>query len=212
MDELWQPTASSEGIALESPPGFSLGLGAYGGLALLMTRDVNRPHTVAGVLSRARYGYFELGAVIELTDAAPDEWRSVGGFVGAWLPYRSWVDFELAAGFAMRRYLNSDPRYGAAGYDVQSPAVTLRLGVSDRSSEALFGARIGAEILAAWDLQRRDAVWQYQTGPDADPVMLTGATPVSGFSIGLALSAGFDVDFKRRAAAAHTGVTSASRR
>lgn len=212
-DELWQPTASSEGIALESSPGFSLGLGAYGGLALLMTRDANRPHALAGVLSRARYGYAELGAVIELTDAAPDEWRSVGGFVGAWLPYRNWVDFELAAGFAVRRYLSSDPRYGAAGYEVQSPALTLRLGVSDRSSEALFGARIGAEILAAWDLRRRDAGWQYQTGPDADPVTLSGATRVSGFSIGLALSTGFDVGFRRRVSStARPGVASASLR
>jgi hypothetical protein len=133
-EDVWQPKAASAGIALQPAPGFSLGLAAYGGLALLVTRDTNRPHALAGVLSRARYGYAEIGAVIELSDRAPDEWRSVGGFVGAWLPYRNWVDFELAAGLAYRRYLSTDHRYGAAGYEVQSPALTLRLGLSDRSS------------------------------------------------------------------------------
>jgi hypothetical protein len=198
-EELWAPTeAKPTGTRLEAPPGFSIGLGAYGGLALLMTRDAKRPHALAGLLSRARYGYAELGAVIELSDRAPEEWRSLGGFVGAWLPYRNWVDFELAAGFAFRRYLNSDPRYGSGGYQGSSPALTLRLGVSDRSSEGLLGARIGAEILAAFDVRRRDAGWQYQLEGDGRTEIITGSTPMSGFSIGLALSTGFDVALRRR--------------
>lgn len=199
-EDLWQPKASAlTGVRLEPKPGFSLGLGAYGGLALLMTRDGRHPHTLAGLLSRARYGYFELGAVLELTDQAPEQWRSVGGFVGAWLPYRNWVDFELAAGIAVRRHLNASPRYGPGGYDLQSPAFTLRLGVSDRTSESLFGARLGGELVAALDLEKREAEWEYQLGSDADPGVVRGITPVSGFSLGLVLSTGFDVAFKRRA-------------
>jgi len=190
------PSSARAGFALESAPGLSLGLGAYGGLALLMTRGENHPHALAGVLSRARYSYFELGAVIEISDYVQDEWRSIGAFAGAWLPYRNWVDFELAAGLAARRYSSTDPRYGAGGYELSTPALMLRLGLSDRSSDGLFGARLGGEIVAAFDLRQREARWRYQTSDPARP--LRGTTPVGGFSLGVALSVGFDVALKAR--------------
>lgn len=208
-DDLWQPKESSAEVRLEAPPGFSLGLGAYGGLALVMTQDESHPHTIAGVLSRARYGYVEVGASLEFTERTQDEWRAIGGFIGAWLPYRNWVDFELAGGFAFRRYLNSDPRYGSGGYDVRCPAFTLRLGVSDRSSEALFGARVGGEIVAAMDLGAKEAQWRYELGSGGDATVFRGSTPVGGFSIGIAVSTGFDVAFKSRKTPA-VSATSAS--
>jgi hypothetical protein len=197
--DLWKPTSGPAKLALEAAPGLALGLGAYGGLALLMTRAEKQPHAVVGVLSRARYGYFELGAVIEVSDHAQDQWRSLGAFAGAWLPYRNWVDFELAAGVATRRYSSSDPRYGAGGYELSTPALTLRLGVSDRSSEGLFGARLGGEIVAALDLRQRQARWRYESS-DPEAAVIRGVTPVGGFSLGLALSTGFDVGFKARRA------------
>jgi hypothetical protein len=69
----------------------------------------------------------------------------------------------------------------------------------------LFGARLGGELVAAMDLQRPEATWKYQGGTEAEPIELHGTTPVSGFSIGLVLSTGFDVAFRRRPDSAALG-------
>ncbi|HWA74184.1 MAG TPA: hypothetical protein VG937_17695 [Polyangiaceae bacterium] len=210
-EDTWEAPDPSKEIRLDTPPGFSLGLGAYGGLALLMAAGESRPHTIGGVLSRARYGYVELGALLELTERNQDEWRSVGGFAGAWLPYRNWIDVELAAGFAYRRYLNSDPRYGAGGYDIKAPSFLLRIGISDRTSEGSLGARLGGELVAAMDIGKREAEWRYDLGTGAEARVFRGTTPVGGFSIGIAVSAGFDVAFKsKKAASAGAAATATS--
>jgi hypothetical protein len=195
-EDTWERPDPAKEIRLDTPPGFSLGLGAYGGLALLLASGESRPHTVAGVLSRARYGYAELGALLELTERNQDEWRTIGGFAGACLPYRNWVDVELAGGFAYRRYLNPDPRYGAGGYDIKTPSFLLRVGVSDRTSEGSLGARLGGELVLGMDIGKREAAWRYDLGTGVDAKVFRGTTLVGGFSIGIQVSAGFDVAFK----------------
>ncbi|HKO93467.1 MAG TPA: hypothetical protein VJU61_20075, partial [Polyangiaceae bacterium] len=122
------------GPRLERSSGFGIGLEAYGGLALLMTSDEANSHAMVGALSRVRFGFVQLGAVLELSDTSEGRWRSVGAFVGGYLPFRNWVDFDGAVGFAMRHHINPDQRYGSGGYDVNLPSVTLRLGFSDRTS------------------------------------------------------------------------------
>lgn len=175
---------------------FGIGLDAYTGLALLSRDGEAQSHALVGGLSRLRVGYFQLGAAIELSDRSADRYRSIGGFVGAFLPYRNWIDVELAAGVTARRYINPDQSYGPAGYDLGLPAITLKLGISDRSSEAVLAARLGAAIVAALDLGRHDAAWRYELAPG---IFEEGNTRIGGVSIGIVASAGFDVGVRPRA-------------
>jgi hypothetical protein len=192
--------ARDKSVRLERSPGLSFGLGAYGGIAVQTTAEGSGSHAIMGALSRVRYRYFELGAVLELSDKADDRWRSLGGFAGAWLPFRHWVDLEFAVGAASRRYLSKDARFGPGGYDVGIPALTLRAGLSDRSSDGALGARLGCDLVAAFDLARKSVPWRYVVEGEGDQAtrIFTGRSRIGGFSIGLVLTAAFDAAVVRR--------------
>lgn len=184
-------------LRLADPPGFALGVEAYGGNAVLVSGDDNRAHLFGGGRLRMRYGYFLIGGAAEISDVHEERWQSAGGFAGAWLPCYQWVDLEASAGFSMRRLQNSDDRYGEGGYDVTLPALTLNLGLSDRYSEKLFGARTGFALVATVDLSRPHVAWQYPLHPGPTALISRGTLEPGGVTIGFAFSVGLELEVAR---------------
>lgn len=193
------PGGAKDELASAGPRGLSqmptptLGLEASGGLALLVTSQASASHMVAGGLLRAKLRYFQLGAAIEVSDHVEDGWSSIGGFAGAWLPYRNWVNLDLTVGGAVRTYSNSSVFYGPDGYKLGTPSLSLRAGISDRSSEGLFGVRLGAAFVAAFDLKPKEAAWQMSWGEGDARRTASGTTAVGGITLGLLVHAGFDI-------------------
>jgi hypothetical protein len=195
-DEPLLPAASQ--LQLESPRRFAVAVEAFTGLALEWVSAGERPHGVVGGLARVAYRYFEAGASAELTDSgtatslleAPVErWTAVGGFLGARLPYRHWVDFDFSLGLESRHYRNSDWIYGPNGFDVATTALTFRGGISDRSSEKWFGARVGAALVGGIDFDRLAPTWTRTYLLQGGGVgKSTGTTPIGGVSIALVVS------------------------
>ena len=183
-------------IELEDNPGWSVGLDAYAGLSALFGTDTRGAYSLAGGILRGRYRYYEGGVYYEATDSLSGggDWQNVGGFAGAWLPYRNWVDFEIAARIGGRRFSDSDLRYGPTGYELWSPALGLVLGVSDRASKGTWGGRIGSQLVATYDLKQRDRAWQVSSlDPDTGTQSVaSGKSHVGGFSIQLVVTLGFD--------------------
>jgi hypothetical protein len=158
--------------------------------------DTREAYAVGGGQLRVRYDYYELGGWYEISDGGKggkDGFRSFGGFVGAWLPYRGWVDFELAASIGSRTWTSDDTRYGDDGYDVSTPTLGLRAGVSDRTSSfSALAARVGAQLTFSYDLSRSEEPWTLMRQSNGAPVTETGVTRVGGYTVGLALVVGFD--------------------
>jgi hypothetical protein len=184
-------------LALESGP-LGFGLSAYGGLTALFNVDIRGAYSVAGGLVRARYGYLTAGAYYELTDSPETrtgEWWGAGGFAGAWLPYRNWVDFQLALRAGLREYTDNDARFGSGGYRLGGPALGLSLGVSDRSNTGTWAGRIGGAVIAMYDLDQHEQPWRTETVYDSeeDPIVRTGVSHVGGLSIGLFVELGLDL-------------------
>lgn len=175
-------------------PGWSAGLEGYAGFAVVSTEDGGHAQALIGAVTRVQVSYFTAGAFLEATDGGDHHWRSVGGFAGAVLPYRNWVDFELSGGVAARTYRNSDVRFGPDGYEATSPALLLRAGFSDRSGdEGLLGFRLGGLLYATFDLEHHERSWRYAFRSDQGQERFrSGVLKVGGFSAGLAVTAGFD--------------------
>jgi hypothetical protein len=178
-------------------PGWSIGLDAYAGFAVLGTSDGGYSHAFLGGLSRFQWSYLQIGAFIETTDGGEQHWRSIGGFAGAFIPFRHWVDFEFAAGAAARTYREDSFRYGPDGYEATTPALTFRAGFSDRSLDGLFGFRLGGHLTGAIDLDRQERAWRYELETtEGDVRSVSGATKIGGVSVGIAVTAGFDIGRK----------------
>jgi len=191
--EFGAPPVSSWALRLDITPGWAVGVDGSAGVALLATTERSEAHGIVEGRVRARLGFVQLGALIEQSDDTEQEWRSLGGFAGAFLPYRNWVDWEVSVGAVVRRFRNTDPRFGAGGYDVSNVAILLRAGFSDRSSEGLFGIRLGAHLTLTSDLAPRDVAWRYNLGSASLPSYVYGRARVGGHSVSLAVGGGFDL-------------------
>lgn len=178
------------GIHLDAQSGWSVGMEGYVGLATVSTTDGTKGHAVAGGVSRARFGYAEIGGRLEMSDVDGERWRMVGGFAGAYLPLTNWVDIDTSVGLGVREYVSKDRRYGPGGVSARTPTLTLRIGVSDRTIEGLLGPRLGAALLIGIDLKHHDAQWTYKI-PEMET--MTGATRLGGVTVGLVMSVGLDV-------------------
>jgi hypothetical protein len=184
-------------IAFEREPGWAVGLDAFGGLAALLGSDTRGSFALAGALLRGRYKYYELGGFYVTTDdpmSSAGSYTEFGGIAGAWLPYKNWIDIELAARMSSRTYEDPSSRYGSAGYELSSLTLGFQLGVSDRVRSNKIGGRVGAQIVGALDLNQRDVTWQ-QVREDSEgmEVLTSGTTHVGGFTIGIQMSLGLDV-------------------
>jgi hypothetical protein len=198
-----EPEAPSTGrLRLAEPREVDFGLEAFSGLALEWVGSGERPHAVVGGRARLSYRYFETGASLEVSDAGNatslleptiEHWHAIGGFLGAHLPYRHWVDVDFSLGLESRHYENPDAIYGPNGFDVGLTALTFRGGISDRSSEKTFGARVGAALVGSIDLSHAAPTWtRTYLAADLTTGKITGTTPVGGVSIALVVSVGLE--------------------
>lgn len=183
-------------ISFERAPGWAIELDARGGLGVLIGSDARGAFAFGGGLLRAHYSYFELGGFYDHADSQQTggTFAHAGGFLGAWLPYHNWVDFELAAGLGVRSYKDADERYGAHGYTLNAPALSFILGVSDRAKSGNLGGRVGAQLVLTEDLKQKNEPWMLQETNDdtGEVVTTTGVTHVGGFSASLVLTIGLD--------------------
>src|SRR5512145_2964383 len=74
------------GIRVDTHSGWSVGLEGYTGMGTLFTAEGTKGHVIAGGVSRLRISYVEAGGVLEISDESTERWRSIGGFLGAYLP------------------------------------------------------------------------------------------------------------------------------
>ena len=188
VEPVWPPH-------LVRAPGWFGGLEGYGGILTLGATDTREAYAFLGGQGRLRYDYYELGGYFETSDhpQKSDQYRAFGGFIGAWLPYRGWVDFEIAAAVGARNYESDDVRYGPGGYDDSSPTLGFRLGVSDRtSSYSALAGRVGGQLVFTYDLNPADEPWQEDLERDGMPVTQSGTTRVGGWTLAIALVLGFD--------------------
>jgi hypothetical protein len=189
VEPVWPPR-------LVQKPGVFGGAEAYGGLLAAGGADTREAYAFVGGQLRVRYDYYEFGGWYDVSDRGnqrKDGFSSFGGFLGAWLPYRGWVDFELAASVGARTYTSDDLRYGANGYEHTSATLGLRLGVSDRTSSfSAFAGRIGGQLLFSYDLSSADKPWAVASDDDGVTTTESGVTNVGGFTFGIALVLGFD--------------------
>ncbi len=186
----WQPE-----ISFEDNPGWGVELAARGGLGVLAGSDARGAFAFGGGLLRGHYRYYELGLFYDHADSQQTggTFSHAGVVAGAWLPYHNWVDFELAAALGVRRYTDPDPRYGASGYAISAPTLSLLLGVSDRARSGSLGGRVGGQIVLTEDLKQKDEPWMLQEMTDSGDVVTTsGITHVGGFSASLVLVIGLD--------------------
>ena len=72
-----QPSVAQE-LKLDPEPGWGVGLEAYAGLTLLVTRDEDYAHGFAGGLTRLRWWYLQVGGYVETSDRVERRIRSRG--------------------------------------------------------------------------------------------------------------------------------------
>jgi hypothetical protein len=184
-------------IEFDDEPGWSAGLDGFVGLSTLFGTDTRGAYSLGGGLLRGRYRYVSLGAFFEATDslASGGKWQSLGGFAGAWLPYKNWVDFEFAARVGGRKFTDRDPRFGPSGYEFWGSTLGFSAGVSDRARKGEWGGRIGAMLVGTYDLKQRDRPWRWEgIDPDTGAVTVSsGQSHIGGFSVALLVTLGLDV-------------------
>jgi hypothetical protein len=190
-------------IVLGPPSPWAVSLEGYGGLLVQATSGEDRSHAFGGSQLRLRFHYLQAGAFIDTTDSGEsrglrettqEHFRTLGGFAGAWLPFTHWIDVDASVGVGSRLYLNPIPLYGPDGMRETMTAITFRFGASDRSSEGVFGARAGAALVGSIDLEPRDVLFHRRyLRADGTVAETTGTTPIGGVSIGVLITAGFEL-------------------
>jgi hypothetical protein len=182
---------------LEDTPGWSGSLGVNGALLALLGSDIRGAYSVGGAALRLRYQYYTLGGTFELSDSASgtSHFRAIGGFAGAFLPFRNWVDVELAARLSLRTYEDRADRFGPAGYTHDTMSLGLSAMFSDRAGSGLFGTRLGGGLALGYDLDQREYAWRAETTDGRGTVVdvHTGVDRVGGFSTSLFLEVALDI-------------------
>ena len=188
---------------------FSVGLEAYGGLSLLLTHGPDdQARALGGGLLRLSYWYLQAGATLEASNSgeatalnAPEQekWAAAGGFAGVLIPFHRWIDVESTIGVVSRTYSNGSRIYGGgAGFEETAPSITWRAGISARSGQGLFGARVGSGFFGSVDMVTHDPVWQRTFHiPGGETLTYSGTTPIGGVSFGFYLSVGLEVTAPR---------------
>lgn len=192
----WTAPAWSQEIVipdpeLEAAPPWSAAIDAYGGFGVLGTASGLQSHALGGTLMRMRYRNFQLGGFVEAASFASSRATHVGGTVGVFLPYRYFVDLEGWVGLGMRKYVDDRLRFGPGGSEVKTPALSFRIGISDRAG-GIVGGRVGAQLLTSIDLKTEDVPWRLDPAVARDQP-LSGDESVGGTSVVLLFVLGLDV-------------------
>lgn len=176
---------------IEPAPAWSAAIDGYAGFGLLVPEGDLESHSLLGGLTRLRYRNVTLGGFAEYGSFAAGRVFHVGGAVGAYLPFRHFVDLEGSLGLGLRRYSDDDTRYGAGGYEFSAPALSLRMGISDRAGGVL-GGRIGAQVAFSQDLDTAEVPWEVPPS-DQNPEGTSGIRFVGGTSVLMLVVVGLDV-------------------
>ena len=174
-----------------APAPWSLALDAVAGNGVLFTGSRDDAHPVLGGLLRARFRALEVGGYGEWTPHEVGDAHDFGALAGAFLPYRRWLDFELAGTFGQRVFANADTRYGAHGLSLQETTVGARAGVSARAG-SLFAVRVGAMLAIVSGVTTHDVpfVW---AADDAGSLVVRGSRRIGGTDVMLLFTVGVDV-------------------
>lgn len=176
---------------LAPAPPWSAAIDGYAGFGVLIPKSDPESFSLAGGLTRLRYRNFMLGGLAEYSSFATSRSLHVGGALGGYLPFRNFVDLEGWFGVGIRRYLDDDVRYGAGGYKFSTPALSFRIGVSDRAGGVL-GGRIGAQLGVTHDLDKDSIPWEIAPN-DQNPEGHSGVREVGGTSVVMLFVVGLDV-------------------
>jgi hypothetical protein len=185
-----------EPIFFEKQPGWGVSLGARGGLGGLARSEARNFFGYGGGFLRARYRHYEIGGFFDKSDDSDvgGGFTHAGGFLGAWLPYHNWVDFELALAFGSRTYTDSDSRYGAGGYSIGMPALSFIAGVSDLARSGKVGGRFGAQFSVTGDFKQQDRPWTFiEHDATGESFATNGTTHVGGVSVQVAVTIALEV-------------------
>lgn len=180
----------STAIAIDPSMQLALGLEGYTGPSIIHQKEGFLGQWGTGGLIRGTISVVQLGCALETASGLRRGWDSAVFFAGAWLPFTNWVDVEGTLGFGRRRHENLDTRLGPHGATVSLPSAMMRLGISDRSGMGLFGARLGAALLADLDLRRKDVPWEYEVSENRSA---GGTMGFGGFSVSMVVNVGLDV-------------------
>jgi len=202
-DNAGQQDPEARQIRIGPPSMLSAGIGAHAGIFNQWVVSESRAHGLIGGDLYLRYFYVEARAFLELSDSgeapglfevAQESSRTAGGALGAWLPIEGSIDGHASLGYAVREFVNPSELYGPSGLSAKTHVLELRIGITDRSTERLLGARVGAWIVSTMDMDPHDATWRrtFLRG-DGTTGTTTGTTRIGGFSLGLAISAAFEI-------------------
>ena len=183
------PPDSAAAVRLEEPPRWSAALGAYGGLGLHFGADLPIAHDVGGARLMLTLSHAELAAYGELAELPGGYLNTFGAWGGGYLPLHNFVDLDGGVGIALRRYLDCGAGSSCA-FDqaFSTPAVSLRIGISDRAGGRL-GVRVGAELRATFDLTRKSVHWVVPVGLEGS---ISGVNHYGGSSIVLLMGVALD--------------------
>jgi hypothetical protein len=177
-------------LVLARPPAWSASLGAYGGLGLHLAFGEATSQSFGGGELRGTLSHLELGAQAEVGELPGIYQNAFGGSVGLFLPIRGWVDVSSGLGLLYRQYFDCPQGSCSTNERFTTPAVVLRLGISDRAGGSL-GVRLGTELRAAYDLQHKRVEWSIPP-TEAFPDGITGVREFGGTSIALVVRMALD--------------------
>jgi hypothetical protein len=197
-----EPSVAGAPVLRLASPRPALSLEGVAGLVVQTMSARTRAHALAGATMRVRYGFIEVGGSYWVTDsgeatafneAVEEHYREVGGFVGGFVPFHRWLDFDGALGVASRTYANASPVYGPRGLSVSVPALTLRLSVSGRAGAGLLGGRVGGGFVATHDLSSRDVLEHHYFLENGVVRDSPGTVSMGGFSIACVMTVGLEL-------------------
>jgi hypothetical protein len=177
-------------MLLARPPAWSAALGAYGGLGLHLAFGDVTSQGFGGAELRATLSYWELGAQAEVAELPGIHQYGYGGSLGLLLPIRGWVAVSSGLGLLYRQYFDCPQSSCSADERFATPAVALRLGISDRAGGRL-GVRLGTELRAVYDLRHKRVEWRLPPS-ETFPEGITGVREFGGTSIALLVRAALD--------------------
>lgn len=169
------------------------------GFGVLATGSSTESLGVLGAQARLRFAFLQVAGFAERAHAAADDVTTYGGVAGIWLSPAEMPDFDFGLGLAARTYGHDTPGGALGDYELSTPALVARLGVSDRAFQTI-GGRLGARLSLSWDTRRHERQFAYEVNrstphgaPPSDPTFVRDSRQVGGMSVVMTLTIALDV-------------------